>query len=92
MVLYLRNRRRCLHGEYTLKEYKRTRRIRQEYFATYGDYADRHKIKSISTYFRPSLKKNLILDHLPRHDRMGKKPSQATVPLMMCSCVYTPIS
>jgi hypothetical protein len=42
-----------------LEEYKRLRRIRQEYFALYEEYADRHKIKPISSNFRPKPKKKL---------------------------------
>ncbi len=44
--------------ENTLKAYKRIRRIRQEYFAVYGDYADRHKSEPISANFRQKLKKS----------------------------------
>ncbi len=68
--------------ENTLNEYtgKRSRRIRQEYFAVLGECADRHKIEPISTNFRPK-QKIQIVNHLPKHDRMGKKPSRATVPL-----------
>ncbi len=32
---------------------KRIRRIRQEYFVVYREYADRHKTDDISTNFRP---------------------------------------
>ena len=52
--------------ENTLEEYKRLRRIRQEYFVVYGEYADRHKIEPISSNFRPKPKKNQILNHLSR--------------------------
>jgi hypothetical protein len=39
------------YTEIKLKEYKRIRRIRQEYFAVYGEYADRHKTDDISENF-----------------------------------------
>ncbi len=45
------------HGFLVLKEYKRFRRMRQEYFAVLGEYADRHKIGPISTNFPPKPKK-----------------------------------
>jgi hypothetical protein len=35
----------------TLKAFKRNRRIRREYLAAYGEYADRHKTKPISANF-----------------------------------------
>jgi hypothetical protein len=63
--------------ENTLKEYKRKRRIRQQYFAVHRKYANRHKTESILSSFRPKLKKNQILNHLPIHERMGKKTSHA---------------
>ncbi len=65
--------------ENTLKAFKRLRRICQEYFAVYGEYADRHKIEPFSADFRPEPKK--ILNPHSIHDRIGKKPSHATVPL-----------
>ncbi len=40
-----------------LKEYERRRRIRQEYFATYWVYANRHKIETILANFLPQPKK-----------------------------------
>ncbi len=40
----------------TLKAFKRMRRIRQDYFAVYGEYADRHKTEPISANFRPKPK------------------------------------
>jgi hypothetical protein len=46
------------------KEDKRIWRMRQEYFAVYGEYANRHKIKLISTNFRPKPTKFLIQNHL----------------------------
>ncbi len=60
--------------ENALKGYKRLRRIRQEYFA------DGHKTEPISTNFcqKPKIQ---ILNPLPKHGRMGKKPSHTTVPL-----------
>ncbi len=59
--------------ENTLKEVKRIWRMRQEYFAVYGEYANRHKIELISANFRPKPKQFLIQNHLTEHDRMGKK-------------------
>jgi hypothetical protein len=67
--------------ENTLKEYKRILRTRQGYFAIYGEYANLHKSEPISANFQPNPEKNVILNHLMGHDRMGKKPSYATVPL-----------
>ncbi len=64
----------------TFKEDKRIWRMRQDYFAVYGEHANWHKIKLISANFRPKLNKNLIQNLLTEHDRMGKKPSHATVP------------
>jgi hypothetical protein len=60
--------------ENTLKAFKRNRRIRQEYLAAYGEYADRHKTKPISANFRPKPKKIQILNNHSIHDRIGKKP------------------
>jgi hypothetical protein len=37
--------------ENKLKEYKSVRRMRQEYFAVYREYADVHKTEAISTIF-----------------------------------------
>ncbi len=37
--------------ENKLKENKRIKRIRQGYFAAYGEYADRHKTEDISANF-----------------------------------------
>ena len=34
------------------KAFKRIRRKHQEYFAVYGEYADRHKTEPISANFR----------------------------------------
>ncbi len=59
--------------ENTLKEYKRIWRIRQDYFAVYGKYANRHNREPISANFRPNREKTVILNHLLGHDRMGKK-------------------
>jgi hypothetical protein len=42
--------------ENKLKEYKRIQRIRQHYFAAYGEYADRHKTEDISENFLPKQK------------------------------------
>jgi hypothetical protein len=47
----------------------------------HGEYADGHKTEPISANFRPKPKKIQILNHLCRHDGMGKKTSHATVPL-----------
>ena len=41
----------------TFKAFKRIRRKRQEDFAAYGEYADRHKTEPISMNFRPKPKK-----------------------------------
>jgi hypothetical protein len=65
--------------ENKLKEYKRIRRIRQEYFAVYGEYANRHKTEDISANFL--LKPKKIPNHHSRRDQMRKKPSHVTVPL-----------
>jgi hypothetical protein len=43
--------------EKTLKAFKRIRRIRQKYFAAYGEYADIHKTEPISANFLPKPKK-----------------------------------
>jgi hypothetical protein len=67
--------------ENTLKEYKRIWKIRQEFFAVYEEYADRHKIEPISANFRLKLKKIQILNPHSIHVRIGKNPSHATVPL-----------
>jgi hypothetical protein len=67
--------------EITPKEYKRIWRIRQEYFAVYGEYVNRHKREPISANFRPNPEKIVILNHLIGRDRMSKKRSHATVPL-----------
>jgi len=58
--------------ENMLKEYKHIWRIRQEYFAVNGEYANRHKSDLISANFRPNSEKILIRNHLAGHDRMGK--------------------
>jgi hypothetical protein len=58
--------------ENTLKEDKRIWRMRQEYFAINGEYANRHKAELISAKFRPKLEKILNQNHLTEHDRMGK--------------------
>jgi hypothetical protein len=50
-----------VHGEHA---YKRIWRIRQECFAVYGEYANRHKSEPISANFRPNLEKIVILNHL----------------------------
>ncbi len=47
--------------------------MRQEYFAVYGEYANRHKIEHISANFRPKPQKILIQNHHNEHDRMAKK-------------------
>ena len=59
--------------ENTLKEYKRILRIRQDYFAVYGEYANLHKSEPISANFQPNREKNVILNHLTGQDRMGKQ-------------------
>jgi hypothetical protein len=59
--------------ENTLKEDKSIWRIRQEYFAVYGEYANRHKIELISANFCPKPKIFMIQNHLSEHDRMGPK-------------------
>ncbi len=40
-------------SENTLKAYKRIKRIRQECFTVYGEYADRYKTEPIWVNFRP---------------------------------------
>jgi hypothetical protein len=70
--------------ENTLKDYKRTGRIRQEYFAVYGEYANRRKSEPISANIRPNLENILIQNHLTGHDR-ANKPSHATVLLTLCT-------
>ncbi len=37
--------------ENKIKEYNLIRRIRQEYFAVYGEYADRHNTEDMSANF-----------------------------------------
>jgi hypothetical protein len=59
--------------ENTLKENKHIWRMHQEYFAVYGEYANRHKIELISANFRPNSKKFIVQNPLTEHDRMGKK-------------------
>jgi hypothetical protein len=76
--------------ENTLKEYKRIWRIRQEYFAVYGEYADRHKIEPIPANFRPKPKKFQILNPQSIHVRIGKKPSRATVPFITVWYILRP--
>jgi hypothetical protein len=56
---YAKNILACM--EITPKEYKRIWRIRQEYFAVYGEYANRHKREPISANFRPNPEKIVIL-------------------------------
>jgi hypothetical protein len=58
--------------ENTVKEYKRIWRIRQEYFAVHGEYANRHKSEPNLANFRPKPEKILILNHISGHDLMGK--------------------
>ncbi len=70
------------HTENMLKKFKCIRRKRQDGLAVYGEYADRHKTESISANFWLKPKKFQILIH----DRMGKKPSPATVPLKVLKC------
>ncbi len=66
---------------------QRCLRIRQKYFSVHGDtlkafkrifavneeYADRRKIEPVSANFGPKPTKFPILNHLCRHDGMGKK-------------------
>ncbi len=59
--------------ENTLKAFKRIRRKRQEGLSVNGEYADGHNTEPISATFRPKQKKFQILNHLCRHDGMGKK-------------------
>jgi len=61
--------------------FKRIMRIRQEYFAAYGKYADRHKTEPIPANFRPKPKKFQILNHHSIHYRIGKKPISRYCPL-----------
>ncbi len=49
------------------------RRRRQEYFAVYGEYADRRETEPIPAKFRPKPKTFQILNHYSIHDRIGKK-------------------
>jgi hypothetical protein len=63
--------------EYTLKACKRLRRIRQEYFDVYGEYADRHKTEPLSAKnFQPKPKKSRLLNPHSTHDRIGKTISR----------------
>ncbi len=73
--------------ENTLKGNKRIWRMRQEYFAAYGEYANRHKTEIISANFHLKQKKILVHNHHTKHDRMGKKSSHATVPLRSVTTV-----
>jgi hypothetical protein len=59
---YAKSNLACL--ENTLNGYKRIWRIRQKYFAAYGEYANRHKIEPISANYRPKPKTILIQNHL----------------------------
>jgi hypothetical protein len=54
--------------ENTCKEDNRIWRMRQEYFAVYGEYANRHEIELISANFRLKPKTFLIQNHLTEHD------------------------
>jgi hypothetical protein len=74
LVLFTQSRLR-IRQKKALKEYKRILRIRQEYLAVYGEYANRHKSEPFSANFRPNPEKILVLNHLTGHDRMGKKPT-----------------
>ncbi len=58
--------------ENKLKEYKRNRRIRQEYFAVNWEYADRHKTEDISANFQAKPKEFQVLNDLPTRDQMSK--------------------
>jgi hypothetical protein len=62
----------------THKEYKRNRRVRQEYFAVYGEYAYRHKISLSRRVFEKKNLKKLIafLDTIV----WAKRPSFAALP------------
>ncbi len=65
-----------------LKEYKRLRRMRQDYFAVHGEYADRHWIKPISTYFPPNQNKfRSYKIFLLNMTESAKKTSHPTDPL-----------
>jgi hypothetical protein len=68
-----------VHWDHVYKEYKRIRIKPQEYFALYGEYAGRYKTEPISANFLSKPKKHQIRNQLPRHDRMAKEPSHATV-------------
>ncbi len=69
--------------EKTLKAFKRIRRIRQEYIAAYGEYADRHKTEPFSANFRPRPKKFQILNHHSIEE--AKNTSNATVPFSLAN-------
>jgi hypothetical protein len=56
-------------------------KIRQQYFAVHGVYADRHNFETTSANFWTKSKMFQNLNHLPRQNRMSKKLSHATVPL-----------
>ncbi len=60
------------YTENKLKEYKRIRSIRQEYFAMYRENADRHKTEDISAIALPIPKKFQTLNQLSRRDRMSE--------------------
>ncbi len=51
--------------ENKLKEYKSLKRMRQEYFAVYREYADLHKTEAISVNFWPKQKKFQIINQSP---------------------------
>jgi hypothetical protein len=67
-----------VHREYMLKLIWE---IGQEYFALHGEYAGGHKIEPIATNFLQKPLKFQISNHLPRHDRIGKKNISRYCPL-----------
>ncbi len=68
--------------ENSFKDFERIWRMCQEYFAKHGEYADKQKIEPTSVNFRPKQKKSDPKSpSYRRRERMGKKPSHATIPL-----------
>ncbi len=89
VVLYIQSRLRTSQNilacmENTLKEYKRIWRKRQEYFAVYGEYAERHQIEPISANSRPKPKTCQILNPHSIHVRIGKKNISRYCPFKWC--------
>ncbi len=64
--------------------------MRQEYFAAYGEYANRHKIEIISANFHLKQKKFWSIITILNMIEWAKKSSHATVPLRSVTTVSVP--